>query len=580
MRKIGNQLRSLPDIPVLHQLLSQAMEKKGQKIQVNWRSAANLQFILDITCPLKGGSTQWQLYSERSGQRKLLCTYASHDILLIYKQITTAFAEETNSFSQSEQVKRAEQFSDGEMKENKDPKDTKEAPNLVISQISQITKVASAPPRETDAQIIKEIKEIKEEPQQSPQQIDNKLKKASDVERAMSAQKKPPAAIPQKKIPSSGKFDSLPVTELVRAITMDQATGHLTLKNRYETGEIFFRDGAPYMAHLGDLIGDDAVVELLTWKSGEFTFDALSTEKRRNVDATVQTLLDQAKRLGPIYQKLRKAGFSASCTFKPHDPNLTKAAFQEMVQPDCPLNLGFVARVYKSIHGEPSLAEISQRNEISLEQTLTALDHLVAAGVVDISVPSPANRKLKLVPKPIDGAAIQSVMMSLRREETGLFIYPAMLYFLEEEFFRSYRARGALSIFIIEMKEIVTIDGTTKKRVLPNEALVDAVSRIGQAKRHMDLLGHYNAFDYAMILPTTKSAGSKIFADRLYKKLTEKPLAGMAGKQVSIVFGAASIPEDFRDLAALLGGAELALQYAIENHLPTTIFAQIQALVK
>lgn len=109
--------------------------------------------------------------------------------------------------------------------------------------------------------------------------------------------------------------------------------------------------------------------------------------------------------------------------------------------------------------------------------------------------------------------------MSLRREDTGLFIYPAFLYFLEEEFFRIYRARGTMSLLIFEIRELVETPEGFKRKPISTEAVADAVMRIFKRKRHTDILGHYEAFDFAAILPGTKPGGASVLRRRSTKVL-------------------------------------------------------------
>ena len=147
-------------------------------------------------------------------------------------------------------------------------------------------------------------------------------------------------------------------------------------------------------------------------------------------------------------------------------------------------------------------------------------------------------------------------MMSIRRAETGMFIYPAFLYFLEQEYFRSYRSGSPLSVLVFEMRYLTQMGNEFIRQTLPPPALLDAVGRISTLKRHVDLLAHYDAFDYALLLPNTEPSGALIFANRLVKSLTASPLAGnIDPSKLILSFGSASVPEDFLDLSLLLGAA-------------------------
>lgn len=155
-----------------------------------------------------------------------------------------------------------------------------------------------------------------------------------------------------------------------------------------------------------------------------------------------------------------------------------------------------------------------------------------------------------------------------------MFIYPAFLYFLEQEYFRCYRSRSPLSVIVFEMR---MDGGNGQRQMLPGPAILDAVLRISQLKRHVDLLAHYDAYDYAMLLPNTKANGSQIFANRLVRALTASSLGGEVDPSKLILsMGCASIPEDFVDLSSLLGAADLAMDQARQQKKHVVLFRDIK----
>jgi two-component system chemotaxis family response regulator WspR len=167
-------------------------------------------------------------------------------------------------------------------------------------------------------------------------------------------------------------------------------------------------------------------------------------------------------------------------------------------------------------------------------------------------------------------------MMTLRRVDTGLFIYPAFLYFLQEEFYRIFRAKGSMSVLIFEMRELAAGDGLVRRVSLSSEAISDANMRISRCKRHTDLVAHYDVNDFAILLPSTGTGGTKVFGNKIIKALAEAPLAGTEGKNLSFSFGAASMPEDFRDLSMLLGAAEMAMAFARQRGKPLVMFKEME----
>jgi GGDEF domain-containing protein len=164
-----------------------------------------------------------------------------------------------------------------------------------------------------------------------------------------------------------------------------------------------------------------------------------------------------------------------------------------------------------------------------------------------------------LEPKVIDKRAIHNVMMSLRRPDTGMFTYPAFLYFLEQEYFRAYRSASPLSVVIFQMRMKSANADDPVREPLSLEALNEAVRRMSRVKRHVDLLAHYETFDYAFLLPNTKGSGVQAFIGRITKAVTAEPLApGLPRDCVEMTFGSACIPEDTLELSLLLSAAEVA----------------------
>jgi diguanylate cyclase (GGDEF)-like protein len=127
------------------------------------------------------------------------------------------------------------------------------------------------------------------------------------------------------------------------------------------------------------------------------------------------------------------------------------------------------------------------------------------------------------------------------------------------------------------MKQKKIIDGEVVKRVMPEQAIMDAVLRISQLKRHVDLLAHYDAYDFALLLPNTKAQGASVFVNRFVKVVTERPLAGgIDAAHLHLACGISSVPEDFKELSALLGAADLAMHQAREANVPVVLYRDIK----
>jgi diguanylate cyclase (GGDEF)-like protein len=612
IKKTGLHLKNVPDIPVLHQMLSQALQKPGEKLIANWRNNETLLFTLEVVSPLKDRDPRWLLICEKSGKRSVLSQLSGHDILLIYKQIATACA------TSQEAIARADETSTRLTK----------ATEVPVTGTSSNISITAPRQRQMPFPLIGKLQELP---------LPKLLQMISDERMSGTLQ-----------LEDEGSAGTITVQD-----------GH-PCEARLTDSE-------------GELEGDQAFNEFLYWTTANYAFKIGSVSHARNLVKYAEILLEHERPLAQILEELTKMGMTADSAFKPSREDLNGEQFTAMTKDGSPVEMEALASLYLRLDGNSTMSDLENVQILPRPLLVRSIHHLIKRDIINIvykpvprtliSRPKPQHKatempsipnvssaqalnstsssapksstpsapinlpagpqlsparpqtsisitpdsplsaapaqsapagpqiappgaalsqpsqpaapqiarsaskvgpptKPNITPKKIDSAAIQSVMMTLRREDTGLFIHPAFLYFLEEEFYRIYRAKGVMSVLLFEMREVVTIDGAVRRKNLPTDAIADAAIRIHGKKRHTDVVAHYEGYDFGIILPSTKSSGARVFALKILKALQEKPLAGMQGRNVSFAFGSASIPEDFIDVSSLLGAAEMAMQYA------------------
>lgn len=684
IKKGGMQLRNVPDIPVLHQLLSKAVQKGGEKQYATWRNPDNLLLTLEVVSTLKERKLIWSLSVEKSGRKIELCQCAGHDILMVYNQVNaaalnaTAAATRPDDNTRLNRTKEArsaalEKLQPGGSEPNvvapqsrpggaaRQPEEMRPQPQPEVRPVPAANQPRQTPPPqparpaaaaqeparpaqpepEPPRSYFKEVERQRTQPeiapvkpkapefknvsapsagrpapsgpagqppqtppapqaaepyQQTPQPkpnapqaapaplapldstggfgipvIGNPLSVQVPVQAPVQAQ--PPSAPVQpapsrpaeaQDVPESGSLKQISLVKLLRLYKAAKVSGRLRLDTQDAAAVIYLHEGETLQALMGELKGDEALTEILLMSDGQFVLSrGISTANAaRNIETPPEVLLANHKQMAYLLKELQDYGMQANSTFVRSDASLTKEEFLRIASQEAPMDPEIMSKLYIKLDGKQTLAELAKTAGLSRLRLIEALYHMVSFELVDIYMPPAAPRQLVVTPKKIDGAMIQSVMMSLRREDTGLFIYPAFLYFLEEEFFRVYRARGTMTVIVFEMRDEVNTDGGVKRRILPSVAIADAAGRIAGRKRHTDVVAHYEAYDYAVVLPGTGSAGTKVFIKKIIKALTETPLAGMDGRKLVIAFGTATIPEDFTNLNSMLGAAELALEQA------------------
>ncbi|MBS1993881.1 MAG: diguanylate cyclase [Cyanobacteria bacterium SZAS LIN-3] len=745
-KKSGSLLRSVPDIPTLHQLLAKCFQQPGEKLQVYWRNTENQLFILDVVYSLKERRPNWQLISEKSGRRTIIADYAGHDILLVYKQINSALSsaqderaglmgDESSRVSRTRDARAAaanwleskkeadydepiqapkggspDFWQDGapntwemggairkeydefdnyngqapavsaaldespwksgpsapaknaiqqqpakpQLRPGRQPQPQQAQPQQPLPKLPDAPAAPQAPPapvKVTSAgpqanapktvsaqgpslkpqmppgQVARDRAAIhpdkgasdidkRSSSQDRPERMDKQDKKSADrAPEKVAKEKKPPpeilnsrekqaaaerasqAAQDRKNIavekaapkrisenpdlgkmalPIAGDLGDMTVAKLLKQFHNARITGRLEFVDGPINAFVFLDDGKVVEGWLGELKGDEALLELLLWTQGSYDLSIGMLATNRNVKSTPEELVQHNKNIASLLQELAGEGLNATSTFLPSNPQASSEEFEAMAKPDAPMELEKLAKLYVKLDGKKTIADLSELHVLPRTALVQAIHHLFYNGVIDIIDPSRARKQKFVTPKAIDGNAIQSVMMSLRRVDTGLFIFPAFLYFLEEEFFRIYRAKGSLTVILFEMREITAADGLVRRVSLSNDAIADATMRISKCKRHTDLIAHYEMNDFAILLPNTASGGARVFANKIIKALTESPLMGTQGKQLSFSFGSASMPEDFKDLPTLLGAAEMAMTFARQRGKPLVMFKDME----
>ncbi|MFA7340460.1 MAG: DUF4388 domain-containing protein [Candidatus Obscuribacterales bacterium] len=366
-----------------------------------------------------------------------------------------------------------------------------------------------------------------------------------------------------------GNLTDTPLTELLFHLKEEQFTGRVRLEREGQSAVMFFEGGLPVDASHGEARGNMAVMELFLWKDGHFKITPSKPGSNRSVTWSVDTILQNKTHLMELINDLESAGMCNSSTFKQTCPQITHEQFLTALGSQTPTNVGTLKLLYQQMDGRKALADFENLTPFPKHILLRCLHYLMSRNLIFIANKSAlAKEKRALKEKKIDAAAVRSVMLSLRNKDTGLLTPPAFLYFIEEEFFRSFRSRSSMSLLLVDLRQIeCTADGVSISLV-SRQTLADAALQIFNCKRQTDGAGHYEAQIIAMFLPNTNLSGATTMAKKIQKVLSARPLAGMEGKALAVTCAIAGIPEDCTNLHSLLASADCALQKAISEGLP------------
>lgn len=368
-----------------------------------------------------------------------------------------------------------------------------------------------------------------------------------------------------------GELENMQVPTLLQSINMSKMTGRLNITHDAAACNIYFHDGAPQHADSPENRGDAAIVEILTWEQGQFRFypNEKSDEKtiKRRLDGMIMegiALLDQVK-------FLNATGLTAESTLLRKHDRISDEQFREALLKGAPLDITIQRKFYDMIDNRCTLEDILRRVPMTKNEWAPVMFNLLSCALVSIGVGTTAT-PISTAATQIDRQAIQSVVRLLTRQETGIYTYPAFLFFAEQEFIRCAASGWPLSLVVFELK-FLSGSGDAYE-YLPMPIVRETGRRLDSIKRAVDTFAHFEVFDYAFLLPNTYAKSSRMFANRIIEVLTASPL-GLPGP-LSIYCGIAGAPEHTQDLGVLLGSAKEAKSVAKESGQSIMIYGDYQ----
>ncbi len=520
------KMASNPSMADIHHYLSKAIENRGEAVEIFWSSpGSEAKYRLKVQCSTRGSDAEWSMYTQADDNWMPIWTYISCDVLLVYNLVTSSCQGAAPSPPQFD------------------------LHGMGADRISR-----------TDIKVLKTA--------DSPAPAE--AKGLSDERADANSRARIRGAL-------NGDLSHVQISTILQSILMAQMTGCLIVKKGEQEAEIYFVAGTPTHAQTENTVGEETLFELLSWKVGQFHFEPDKRSDAITITLGLESLLLQGMQLIDHEAYLANARLKPNSIIAKRHSKLAEAEFEALVGEGAPLPLPLQKRFYKAIDGHSTVEALVNKLHLPRSSWVPIVCNLLRADLLAVSNGKDDRLSPILEPKTVDRRAIQNVMMSLRRPDTGMFTYPAFLYFLEQEYFRAYRSASPISVVVFQMRTKSKDPSDPVREPLSLEAIGEAVRRISRVKRHVDLLAHYETFDYAMLLPNTKSHGTEIFCNRIIKALMSSPLApGIDSGNLSLAFGAACIPDDALDLSMLLSAAEVAKNIAQHNDSPLVSYKDLR----
>ncbi len=363
-----------------------------------------------------------------------------------------------------------------------------------------------------------------------------------------------------------GDLKNLQVPNLLQSINLAKMSGLLDVRSKADETKIYFNDGTPYHCLSRDSKGDMALIELLIWEEGEFRFWPEEKVQEKTVMRRLDSILMEGVTLLDQYRYLTSQGLKLeSCLIKKNSV-ISEEEFKTRLTKGAPIPLNPQLDFYELIDNRSSLFDLLRNRPLNKNEWIPIMFNLVSCGLIQITDQAPAqNRLAYLKSLGLDEGAVQSVLKSLTRAESGILTYPSFFYFLDQEYLRYEYFNLPFSLVLFSLGQRTSPNAPVES--LPMLAVRRAMQRIGLIKRNVDIIGHYETFDYGIILPNTNSAAAMALTNRVSDVLREAPLSSnMDPRALALAFGVASIPDDCQELDKLVNLAKSCRERAKQTN--------------
>lgn len=542
-------LDTLPTQALIQQIARTLQQNSDRMVILPWTPDPTKAFVLAVTAPPPGprqdfigqrreavaGDPEWKLFAGLEPLGNPVWSYVTHDLDLI---LNLLLGETT--FNGFDGISRPEpqKSSSGYLK----PEQTlqMQAPNSMSPHMRQASGQYNTmqPGGQAPAMM-----------QPSMQQIG---------QQAMPIQANPNA------VNLSGNMSEVELTSVMQSITLCKMTGQLEVSDNLRAVELYFEDGNLMHATFQDClqsdggikdVGDNVVVELLTWETGAFRFNSGMKASERSVKRRVEGMLMEGAALRDYMKSLANMGFSTEAKLVKKNPGISEAQFEAAVQNGIPIDLGNQKKFYMQIGEGTSVSQILQRVPLPKVIWLPIVFNLINCELLTIGSGyqknASASRTGSLVM--IDATLIQGAYREMVRFETGLLPYPLFLYFLQQEYFRFRKNLTPFSVAVFDLKHrrgdhFEPISNTALKQI--------AAHMEKNLREDLIVIGHFQALDFAMLMPSMSKSEAEKVCERFGALLGMSPLEGIENpSDLQFNMGIASIPEDCKDLPNLLGNA-------------------------
>lgn len=520
------RLWNAPAIEDLNSILAQAKKRDGFDVELPFSvSGQNSLYLIKVSCPPEGDPL-WTFYIGSLTSTEVKWTLPSIDVLLVHNLV---LSECTGQDS--------------------------------VDLISDHSQQPSYQRSSTGNFSIPEAPES--------QAVSQSMQGITDYTRNLGP--KDPNRSDNQQAALEGDLEKLALPAVLQSLHLGKKSGRFTLGGTESGAEIYMEDGQPTHAICGEFNGDNAIIDVLTWVSGKFKFYENEVSPDKTVTKRLDSLIIESMGFLDQSNYLKNIGLTMDTFLRQVYPNLSETQFEQLAGRGTGYNMQLQKDFYVEIDNQTNLFDLLRRMPLTKLEWVPVLYNLLQVGLVQLALQASTQTPSEASIEPayqIDEAAIQNALKTLMRPETEVYSYPVLQFFVKQELGRFERDGKAFSLIIFDLMS----DNGGNLEIVPSGIAKALLHRVKGVKREIDILGHFETFDFGILLPQTSSKSAIVVAQRILERMKASPIPGMETANLSMAFGIAAIPQDCKTAGGLLSVASEAKKYARRNNLPIVEF--------
>ncbi len=355
-----------------------------------------------------------------------------------------------------------------------------------------------------------------------------------------------------------GDLQKLNLPAVLQSLSLSKMTGRLGIASTFGGADLFIVEGNPVHATTGDTKGDHAVLEMLLWPSGKFKFFEQEKCTEYTLTKRLENLLMEGLSLLDQHNYLKAAGLNMDTFLLQAYRNLSEMQFEQMASRGAPVSMALQKDFYMEVDGTTSLYELLLRMPLAKADWVPVVYNLVSVGLVRLTNEVQKAKAADLVDKDLDEQAILAAIRPLHRSETDVFSYPVFQYFVKNELARHDTDAKPFTLVVFDL----LVEKANGQQSMPVGAAKIALDRIKGLKRPIDILGHFETFDFALLLPQTAARSGAIVAQRILERVNATAIPGLENAVINMAFGIAACPQHSKSAGTLLAAAAEAKKLA------------------